>query len=467
MLNNPDFYPTPRSIIAKMVSPYLYRSNGRLQILEPSAGKGDILDYLHGVHHIKKTDLYCIEKDPELIYTLQGKEYAVIDTDFLSYCGRHQFNLIVMNPPFSNGIDHLMKAWDILAYGDIVCLLNADNVRYPSTAKQRVLENLIEQHGEVEYLDRPFLHAERRTAVDVAMIRLHKERVQSTVNFDGSDFAHDTVINDKEFSANPLAHGDIIHSLVDQYNAASDLIVQIHHLEARKRFYLQGIRERRDDDPEIGSLNEKLTGLKKEFWRYIFDKTKIGQVTTSGYQKKFFDFQAQTSQIAFSVENITATLRMFFDNRFEIMEECLIEVFDTATKYHEKNKVHTEGWKTNKSWKVARKIIMPNSVEYDQRFNSWSYAWKRKDFFDDMDRVCCMLTGKKFNKIQNTYDTVSHRLSTINREDVPYTELVYSEFFKIRFFKKGTIHLEFLDEQLWENFNARAAQGKNWVGPGY
>ena len=41
-----------------------------------------------------------------------------------------------------------------------------------------------------------------------------------------------------------------------------------------------------------------------------------------------------------------------------------------------------------------------------------------------------------------------------------------SEFFKIRFFKKGTLHLTFLDEWLWKEFNYQAAKGKNWLPDG-
>jgi hypothetical protein len=38
-----------------------------------------------------------------------------------------------------------------------------------------------------------------------------------------------------------------------------------------------------------------------------------------------------------------------------------------------------------------------------------------------------------------------------------------STFFKMRYFKKGTLHLEFKDADLWERFNITAAKGKNWL----
>jgi phospholipid N-methyltransferase len=77
-----DFYPTPHSVIRKMVSPY-YDKLSDLTILEPSAGKGDILDALVGMRQVKKRNLYAIELNPDLKLVLQGKEYKVIADDFL------------------------------------------------------------------------------------------------------------------------------------------------------------------------------------------------------------------------------------------------------------------------------------------------------------------------------------------------------------------------------------------------
>ena len=41
-----------------------------------------------------------------------------------------------------------------------------------------------------------------------------------------------------------------------------------------------------------------------------------------------------------------------------------------------------------------------------------------------------------------------------------------STFFEVRYFKKGTIHLQFLDEDVWKHFNYRAAKARNWLPPG-
>jgi hypothetical protein len=71
MLLNKSFYPTPKKLIAKMWSKIDH--NDISNILEPSAGKGDILDYIkeqcsyRGAFHMS-----CIEK--EIVKSFEGKD---------------------------------------------------------------------------------------------------------------------------------------------------------------------------------------------------------------------------------------------------------------------------------------------------------------------------------------------------------------------------------------------------------
>jgi len=59
---NESFYPTPADIATKMYRELEYKS--RRTILEPSAGKGDILKALK--YSIDKFKVYCIEQHPDL-----------------------------------------------------------------------------------------------------------------------------------------------------------------------------------------------------------------------------------------------------------------------------------------------------------------------------------------------------------------------------------------------------------------
>ena len=59
--NNPDFYPTPQDVIRKMCLGIPAYKN--IKILEPSAGSGNIVDYLKQCKFVENKNIYCIEQD--------------------------------------------------------------------------------------------------------------------------------------------------------------------------------------------------------------------------------------------------------------------------------------------------------------------------------------------------------------------------------------------------------------------
>ena len=156
-----------------------------------------------------------------------------------------------------------------------------------------------------------------------------------------------------------------------------------------------------------------------------------------------------------------------FLNRQEIMERCLIEVFDRMTSYDKKNKIHWEGWKTNDAYKVNRKVIMPHYVNmnWSSRFE---VEWRKRETLDDIDKVMCMLSGKRFENILTIENALKAKFEEIGPIGVgqSFDNKAESEFFRMKFWKKGTFHIEFLDEALWAKFNQTAAKGKNWLPGG-
>ena len=183
---NADFYPTPRSVAEKMLAPFDSKRLLSAKILEPSAGKGDIAEAIASrmacgmafsrVEHFRGS-IHCIELEPELRATLSGMGYRVVGDDFLAFQpDGERYDLIVMNPPFSTADKHLLHAWDILRGGDIACLLPAAMLNNQHTSSRRLLATIIEENGSVENLGPCFEDAERKTNVDVVLIRLHKDK---------------------------------------------------------------------------------------------------------------------------------------------------------------------------------------------------------------------------------------------------------------------------------------------------
>jgi hypothetical protein len=463
---NPDFYPTPDALISRMIGPY-YNRLANAQILEPSAGSGAILDYISSGRSGQKKNLYAIEKDPELTYSLHGKDYKVIHNDFLTYSGDYLFDLILMNPPFSNGDEHLLKAWDILVDGDITCLLNRETINNPCTARRKQLAQIIADHGTVEEVGQAFSQATRRTLVDVVMVRLRKEG--SSPRFDFSfagatdekhaDFNEETVTSE-------LAMSDMTGAMLRQYEKVKDAYV--NYVKARKgiEYYSGGllnphvgiiklVEETLDKDPKV-SYNQFLTRFKADAWSNILGKLNMGKYLTNGVMTDFEKYKKAQGAMDLTRENLVQVIFQILANRECIMQRAIVDVFDKFTQYHKENRCHVEGWKTNEAWKVNKKVILPGYLGDIRWSTYYSTCHNRYREFADIEKVMCYLTGTDYDKIESL-----ERI--IGKVRIGETAEQESTFFYFRCFKKGTLHLRFKDDRLWSEFNLKACQGKNWL----
>src|SRR5690625_4445302 len=123
----------------------------------------------------------AIENDPRLINTLMGAGYNVVWDDFLTYETYKEYDYIIMNPPFSNGVDHVLKAIGLaenqLSDCEIYAILNKQTIDNAFSAKRQELLRKLDEHGaDIEYVSEAFTDAERKTDVEVALIRLKIEQ---------------------------------------------------------------------------------------------------------------------------------------------------------------------------------------------------------------------------------------------------------------------------------------------------
>ena len=185
---NKDFYPTPAHLINKMLDGIDFKQIN--SILEPSAGKGDIVEVVKNkfkyryssynwLEKEKQLDIDCIEIDDNLQHILKGKNFRIVHNDFLTFESYKKYDLIVANFPFSEGDKHLLKAIEIQERtgGKIVCLINAETIKNPySNTRKDLLQKLEDYNANIEYIQNAFVDAERKTPVEVALIRLNIEK---------------------------------------------------------------------------------------------------------------------------------------------------------------------------------------------------------------------------------------------------------------------------------------------------
>ena len=176
-----NFFPTPSQLIEKMLEEYKTKPLPK-NILEPSAGKGDIIDYLNRIQNKRqqKSNIYAFEFVPELQEILKQKQNCkLLGNDFLKYQSRKiNFDLIIMNPPFDRGAEHTLHAWEMLnAGGKIIALMNKHTYYNPYNSHRLKLKTLIDQYGTIENLGRCFTsqNSERPANVDVIMVTITKK----------------------------------------------------------------------------------------------------------------------------------------------------------------------------------------------------------------------------------------------------------------------------------------------------
>ena len=214
----------------------------------------------------------------------------------------------------------------------------------------------------------------------------------------------------------------------------------------------------------------------------IFNEIDLTKYMTSSLQKKLFEFRDSQSSMALTKENIMKLFKLIMFNLSDIMDRNISDVYDLFTSFFKGNTNCEEGWKTNKRYMANRKIIIPNCVEagfmpqrygYSQYFSVSSYHRER---LEDIDKAMCWLAGKSFDSLDNNSyygndirtesgpdHTLSAAITTIRVGDQGWHA---SAFFRIKAFKKGTVHLEFKDEALWAKFNQVVNKEKNLVGAG-
>jgi hypothetical protein len=471
-LNDQQFYPTPLAVARTM----LEKLNIVPPLLEPSAGSGRLLSAVLVTKQIHKDDCFLCEIDDNLNAILKHKEYNVIGKDFLELNTDRRFKTIIMNPPFRDGIDHLFKAWELLDDGgEMCCLLNAESILSPSTKpRQRLAELIITWKGYVEILGPVFSTGDRPTDVNVVAIWLKKPSTKDQDYFQDCDFEmpeKEVEWGNEEIAT--LAKSNQIDDLVSRYNATIKILERRHKEQELLDQYLKDIESavghyRWDQDPlkNPDPLDKQIEMLKSRFWNTLFTRTKLGERVTENYRKKFDKAMVEQAQLAFTKKNINEMLMFFFCNQSQIMTDCILNVFDQVTKYHQRTIAHDEGWKTNKSARLNKKIIYPYGVKY--QFNMASVNYSCRDLLDDIDKMCCFISGQNLDLINTSYSTLYDHVEKRKAGHDPFTTTCESTYFRIRCYKKGTIHLEFLDTKICEEINKIVASVRDKeIGPDY
>lgn len=493
---NKDFYPTPQEVIEVMTAGLdLYGKT----ILEPSAGSGNIVDYCLAAG----AEVIACELDPKLRKIAESKCRVIAD-DFLKL-ESHQIShihAIIMNPPFSADEKHILHAWEIAPPGcQIVALCNWQTLDNRHTYGRQRLSTLIGDYGITDNLGQAFSSGERRTGVEVGLVKLFKPG-------SGEDFGDyfSMEADEEEAQENGIMSYNAIREVVQRY---------VHAVKLYDEVVANGIRM----NDLVGTLGmDSLTftctqdkaqvtketfakDLQKKAWQWIFNKMKMEKYATKGLREDINRFVENQTKVPFTMRNIYKMLELVVGTQSQRMDKAMLEVFDQLTSHYHYNRYNVEGWKTNSHYLVNSKFIMPYIATPSFISGRPDVHDRQNEIVEDLQKALCFLTGKDYNNFIKFKDRVYHRffltkngqveriksytnffvpnylkdpsaLDTIREEDPANTYDILPTvewgkwfdwgFFEVRLYKKGTGHFKFKDMDLWAKFNQHIARIKGY-----
>jgi len=464
---NKDFYPTTKDLILKMWSKLGYETREINTILEPSAGKGDIVDYLFTNHktHIDKVD--CIEIEPELQSILIGKGYNVVAEDFLNYKSYTDYDLIIMNPPFSKGSKHLLKAIEIQekSGGKIICLLNAETIKNPYSNERKVLLQKLEQHGaKIDYIQNGFTSAQRKTGVETALIYFD---IQLTYEDDDmfkglkldASFELEDEIEDFEQRNQLVSKDDELKFLVQDYNIHAKLLKTAYksskllkqfNKKTGKEMYL----EFKESYSNNGSINDWLNTLRQKYWENVMNVDTFRKYLTGNIMDSVRNLIKKQANTEFNLNNIYKVKQMLMNLFVVNLEKSAIDIFEQATKYHmseySKNIHLYNGWKTNKGHRLNKKIIQPINF---YGYTSLQFSSYNGSLIESLEKVL------------NYFDDFKPYKSIFKCEpkEYPNENELENDYLHLKAYKKGTTHITFKRLDLLDKLNLFVGKKKNWI----
>lgn len=411
-----------------------------------------------------------------------GDGINVVWDDFLTYETFKEYDYIIMNPPFSNGVDHVLKALEIaenqLSRCEIYAILNKETLANAYSAKrQDLLRKLDEHNAEVRFVKGAFSQAERKTDVEVALIHVKVEKIGAgksiydEIPFEGvgSDdkvelsTALSTFVKTNEIQAKL----NDIERLVLEYETACRLTKEAYKAIKDKESFFSYIGEvNKRPNERVASfvhvvskkytshdLNEELDRLRREYWRLILDTDEFAELLTNDARQELNKRLSVAEQMEINLSNIRMLLMALSYNRKDILVESVVAIFKRITKYHmnqySTNIHYYNGWKTNDAYKINKKIIIP--IKYE--FTSW-------DFADSYDRISY--------DVRNFIDDIIKAFQLLDPSvKGEFTALNNQEFecdiLRFKMFKNGNIHVWFKNERLLNKLNYLCGSHFNWI----
>ena len=458
MIFNKDFFPTPIEVVKRMTVGIDFFDKF---VLEPSAGSGNILNYLNE----QGAKTIACEKSEQLQIITKEKCSKFLKDDFLEVTRDEisHVEYIIMNPPFSADDKHILHAWDIAPDGcEIITLCNWETINNRYSSLRGRLGSIIKDYGTHENIGNVFSNAERSTNVEVGLIKLYKPIKD---NSDWSEY-FSMEEDDLEQQENGIMSYNAVREVVQRYVSACKLYDSVADLGVEMNglvgvFGVNNLVFNITSEEKESCLDNFNVELRKRCWHWVFSKMNMDKFMTSELKSELNKFTEKQQNIPFTMKNIYKMFEMVVGTHGQRMERVFIEIFDKLTKHYHQNRHNVEGWKTNSHYMVNQKFILEGVFEKDWSGGTVSarYSWRSTELIDDLMKALDYLCGTIYYTDEMKYGFSNAFKNVHTNEWMPCGHL------EIKAFKKGTLHAKWKDREVWARFNQAVAKAKGYELP--
>jgi hypothetical protein len=275
----------------------------------------------------------------------------------------------------------------------------------------------------------------------------------------------------EQLQAEGIIHYNEVQALVNGYVAAAKCFDEFTLINERMTNICKPVGMDRgfsysiDYNKSTMDKAEFLKYLQKQSWKHIFSKMNMNKYLTSGVMNDINKFVENQTKVPFTVRNIYRMFDIIVGTKEHSFNRALEEAVDNFTKHTHENRYGVEGWKTNSGYMLNKKFIIDYVFEVTESWHGVN-AGKLKvryssnnNQLDDLVKVLCNITGFDYNK------TTSLSRFADNFKYLESNRWYTNGFFEFKGFKKGTIHIKFADDKVWEQLNRAYAKIKGQVLP--
>lgn len=142
-----EFFPTPEPVVQRMLAMAGEKLRPGAMVGEPEAGRGALALAAANIVGIESVD--CTEAMPLNAQVLRDLGFKVHEGDFLQREPAPRYDVVLMNPPFSNHQDvaHITHALGFLKPGGVLVACASPSWRHAGVAKAQAFRELLARMG--------------------------------------------------------------------------------------------------------------------------------------------------------------------------------------------------------------------------------------------------------------------------------------------------------------------------------